>query len=485
LVYRNVITSTPTLALVAASNSGFKTDNVTSVRRPFFTGTTDPGAFVDLVNSANNQVLGTAAADATGKFTGQLSPGSDLKNGTYSIIARAHGPVGSTGPVSAPVTVKLVTVDGDYFGTGATQQAVFQRTGPFLATWFINGPTTQLIRTFGAGSMDVPLTGDFFGSGKTDLALFRPSTGQWFVQSSTTGYTGQLLATFGNQNFIPVPADYNGDGKTDVALFLPATGAWFVTGQSTTFNFGSVRTGEIPVPGDYDNTGAAEFALYRPNTGTWLINSPNGTRSVSFGGPSDVPVPGAYDATAANRSIEPGVFRPSTGQYFIHGPGGNRVIQFNVGDIPAPGDYYGTGVTQAAVFRPSTGRWYTAGPTDTVPKLLPAAYGSPADIPTLSPYRYRALRGGSGGISASGVPSTGSSGVVMNFGSTAHNLSSGSVAGNVSSSLTPAAAAAPVNLKQQFQSARHRPAQTAAQVALAHRLANHLAAIKKAKGHHA
>ena len=72
-----------------------------------------------------------------------------------------------------------------------------------------------------------PSTADFDGDGKADLAVYRPSTGQWFVEESSTNYAGQLLATFGGPKDIPVPANYNGNGKADVAVYRPTTGQWF------------------------------------------------------------------------------------------------------------------------------------------------------------------------------------------------------------------------------------------------------------------
>jgi hypothetical protein len=52
----------------------------------------------------------------------------------------------------------------------------------------------------------------------------------------------------------------------------------------------------------------------------------------------------------------------------------------NLFDIPAPGDYDGTGHTEMAVFRPSTAQWFVMGPTGG--RLL-SSFGGPNyfDVP--------------------------------------------------------------------------------------------------------
>jgi len=42
--------------------------------------------------------------------------------------------------------------------------------------------------------------------------VFRPSTGIWYVQQSTAGFTGLQFGAYENKLVV---ADYDGDGKAD------------------------------------------------------------------------------------------------------------------------------------------------------------------------------------------------------------------------------------------------------------------------------
>jgi photosystem II stability/assembly factor-like uncharacterized protein len=299
------------------------------------------------------------------------------------------------------VTASTRKPPGDYNGDGKTDLALFRRTSASSAQWFVKGIAALNGHAFGSGTLDVPLTGDIDGDGKTDLLLYRPSTAQWFVAESSTGYTSMQLAKFGAVNLdIPVPGNYSGTGITTVAVYRPTTGQWFLKGQANPQTVTTFQSGDVPVPADYDNVSRDELALYRPGSGQWFIAGPSGTHTITFGGPNDIPMPGACDAlTTGTNAVEPAVFRPSTGQFFIHGPSGNRTIQFAKGDIPVAGDFEGVGETEAGVYRPSTGQWFVVGPSDKAPRLL-TTYGGPADIPTIAPYSYRALKSGGGSIGA-------------------------------------------------------------------------------------
>lgn len=464
LVYRDVVGTTPTLALDPASDTGFAGDNVTSIRLPSFLGKTDPNTLVDLVDANGKIIAPTVTSDASGNFRfNNVSLSPTNHNGTYTVAARAHGPVSNIGLTSTPVTVRLITVTGDFTGTGKTTQTVYRRVNSSLITWLAPGYAPLAGFNFGAGALDVPVGGDFNGDGKFDLAVYRPSTTQWYVRMSTpTGYTSSVLqvTSFAGQvGDIPIPGVFTNSGSTSIAVYRPTTGQWFVNGVPG-FGYLNVppKAGDVPVPSNYDNTGKDEFAIYRPAgpgvSGQWIISSPGGVHSVFYGGPGDVPVPGAYDATTSSQASELSVFRPSTGQWFIKGHA--TPLQFKAGDIPVPGDYDGVGYTEPAVYRPSTGQWFVWSRTDTAPRALnPANFGVPSvDYPVNSPYIYRALKSGGGVVSAFGTPSG-----TLNLGSTAASLSA-------ASSVATAAPVATPTTTPPVATTRLRPAQSAR---LAHR----------------
>jgi hypothetical protein len=364
-----------TLVVTAEDAAGHVDPNASPQVSLQLTGTTAASlGGVTIVNSIHG------VATLPGLSLSRVGLGYSIAVSTTSSLTGTTLTIGVTQPVD------------DFVGNGTTQPAIFRRTSVNLAQWYVKGAASLNGHAFGAGNLDVPFSGDYDGDGKADLLLYRPSMAQWFLAGSASGYHSVLFATFGSVNGdIPVPGNYNGSGTDVLAVYRPATGQWFIRGVSGSITFTRSQPGDLPVPGDYDNIGMDEPAIYRPSTGQWIIDAPTGGHTILFGGPNDIPVPGSYDATATNHAVEPAVWRPSTGQFFIHGPGGNRSIKFAVGDIPAPGDYSGIGVTEIAVYSPGTSQWYVLPPTDSKPALF-ATFGGPADIPVNAPYRYRALK---------------------------------------------------------------------------------------------
>jgi uncharacterized delta-60 repeat protein len=171
--------------------------------------------------------------------------------------------------------------------------------------------------------------------------------------------------------------DYDFDDKSEFAVFRPnnnGLGNWYflTNGEFTMRQYGA--PGDILVPGDYDGGGMADMGVFRPATGEWFTktvytnNCPPmtcGETIIQFGASGDIPAPGDFDGDGMT---DRAVFRPSGGDWYIlFSSGGFGGIHFGQnGDQPVTGDYDGDGKSDIAVIRRENGNifWYILQSSD-------------------------------------------------------------------------------------------------------------------------
>ena len=398
-----------------------------------------------LTDRLTGYVNGDTAAVVSGSPALSTTATTSSPIGTYPITVTA-GTLAAANYDFPTLVNGVLTVgiapSNDYTGSGRSEPALFRRTNATIAQWFVQGSAALNGHSFGAGSLDVPLTGDFDGDGKTDLALYRPSTAQWFVSESGSGYANKLLTTFGEANVnVPMPGNYNGTGtSTTVAVYRPPTGQWFIQGQSTVVVVTAPLGGRHPgarqlrqhrqgrarhLPAEHQQVvhRRPRWCLYdclrrlEGHPRPWLVRCarrPATRRSNRRCGGR----PPASTSSAARRAPAPSSSRWATS--------------------PSPAITTGSAKPRrrSTAPAPASGSW--SARTTSTPRVV-ASYGGSADTPTAAPYTYRALKSGGGLISKFSIETP----VVVDLGATAHSFATNAppVSNSNSARQTSAAAA--------------------------------------------
>ena len=254
-----------------------------------------------------------------------------------------------------PLPVPAGRTNFDFDGDSRADVALFRAS---TGTWYSNRSSLGFSAFQFGQAGDIPVPADYDGDGITDFAVYRG--GVWYrMMSSTNSFD---VVWFGLPTDIPAPGDFDGDRRADAAVFRPSTGTWYFryssTGTTGAEQFG--LAGDIPVVADYDGDGRADINLFRPSTGIWyrLNSSTEAFAAAQFGLNGDKPVAGDFDGDGR---ADVAVWRPSDGVWYVlnSSNGSFYGVKFGtVGDIPAPADYDGDRRTDIAVYRPSTGVWY-------------------------------------------------------------------------------------------------------------------------------
>ncbi len=244
--------------------------------------------------------------------------------------------------------------------------------------WEIIGSNWTLITTTDgqpSAPPPPPLAPDSDGDGISDLMVYRPSTGQWFLRKSASGYSYTDAQTFGFglSDDKSLAGDYDGDGRLDLTLWRPSTGEWIFRYSTTDFAPSSQAVyrwglpGDIPLSADFDGDGRNDLVVYRPATGEWFVRFSSTSYSYSnwvsyqWGLPGDVPMAADFDG---DRKTDLAVFRPSTGEWFFGSPDRTTATPHGCGldggsrRHTGRGRFRRDGLADVTVFRPSNVGWY-------------------------------------------------------------------------------------------------------------------------------
>jgi len=307
------------------------------------------------VNSATRQITGTPAA--AGSYNVTLFVNDGLVTVSRSLTWTVTG-----GPVTIDNAMRPAA---DFDGDGRVDMWRYELAYS-AGTWRFRSSSTGIYSSYQWGaSGDIPVPADYDGDRRADIAVYRPSTGQWFILTSSTNYTysAALIYGWGLKGDMPLPADFDGDGRAELTVFRPSSGYWFILKSNTNYtsavSYAWGSTGDIPVPADYDGDRRADVAVFRPSTGYWFIlkSSTNYTAGVSsaWGSSGDIPVPADYDGDGR---ADVTVYRPSNAYWFIlksnsEYTAGVSYVWGSSGDVPVPADYDGDRRADIAVWRAS------------------------------------------------------------------------------------------------------------------------------------
>jgi hypothetical protein len=269
----------------------------------------------------------------------------------------------------------------DFNGDGRADFLAFVSTGGAPRFYLLTSTGTSVLRTdfivsSGAGVSGSTIPGNFIGNSAPDIAFsFQYSNQKVVYENDGAGnFTrrdyDQRLVRYNNLR--SVAGDFDNDGRVDLVQATSATnGSKIMLRDVTSLTFLRTvcdRPGQTRVV-DFVGLENTSFSYWNPSSGAWSFRSnpyyfyssdpiETGTTNWGSGSHGDIPAPGDFDGDGIT---DRAVFRNSTGVWYILRSSDQawHVIPFGLsGDKPVVGDYDGDTISDIAVWRPSDGNWY-------------------------------------------------------------------------------------------------------------------------------
>ena len=253
-------------------SNGQRTDDA----RPTFSGISEAGTVITFYD--NGKPIGTATADATGKWS--FTPSTNLSEGNHAITTTATDAAGNTSPASTAVTLVVDTVaPGAPAITGMTDD-VAPNTGVLGSGSTTNDPRPQLTGTAEAGS-----TVTIYDNGIAIGTAVVGSNGSWSFTPSVNLSEGSHQLTVRATDIAGNTGPASPAFTVTVDVTTPPVPTGFIVNDDTGGLKGTITAGQFTdesqprltgrgEPGStitvYDNGVAIGSTTVLPN-GTWSI----------------------------------------------------------------------------------------------------------------------------------------------------------------------------------------------------------------------
>lgn len=224
-----------------------------------------------------------------------------------------------------------------------------------------------------------------------------------FVAYSSTSREPELYdRELGVRRSLYIRAIDGSTSRTGGFVDISGDGRFFSFTTSTKLAYGASTVNGVYVhdlirvsqqqPGDFNADGATDLGVIRPmaspSPSLWSASvspaySSTPSVTINHGTSGDLTAPGDYDGDGITDAA---VFRPSNGNWIILSSytGTTTTTQFGQsGDKPVAADYDGDNKTDIAVFRPGNGTWYLQQSRD---GFAGAQFGTSGDKPVPSDY---------------------------------------------------------------------------------------------------